>query len=500
MSKPDMIFIWHSAMEVPVVYESFVQAFVGKRSIPIVDYDPDGGDTDSVTREEIIPSAVARSHTVIMLLSGDEKEDGEFGRLLQSIAYAPHRVAFATVFLRKAAKDWWSAKVDPRIQGLIDRRAGAIEAWSPLDDRKAASFSGQNMDTTCVTRVQELRRSIETKVRELDVFPSGASAATWRGFEGRRVILLSPREQEHAALERDLTSELGALPDGQTVIPINWPAGWQERSSQAHYIHLFGQPALFVRIIAHASIDKASQADADFWRDVHGAIGLGDIDFGEQWNAIVRSSRFDWAPNVGQVATSDSSTFSMRAGISAKVLALEIGRTLGLVKPAPPRVSYITIARDKIRSTLVSDPETFEANLNKGLRDALKTVLEEHCTPAELNIIPYHQKSYEEMIDKEIRSSTIPVLLADDLWRSAQKPDIVDVLKAWETRIAKVGDGRKVVRGALIRSRFADYVGTAGFPQDEIRSWFPLVIDGAGKFADADQLQALTEAVSKGFD
>ena len=160
-------------------------------------------------------------------------------------------------------------------------------------------------------------------------------------------------------------------------------------------------------------------------------------------------------------------------GISGTELAHEIGRYLGVIKPAPPSVGYITIKMNSDRSKLVPNAETFESNLQRGLKAALADVLRDRTTPAEPELSAYHSGGFEVMIEKTIQSGRVPIILADDLASSAQRPDIFEVLKLWEARIrTAVGNGRKpkeIIRGVLIYFHADDYKEVAQFSLEEIR-------------------------------
>jgi hypothetical protein len=504
MSKPDQVFIWHCLSEVPDIYRDFRDAFAGPRGgIPVRLYDPDEDDSFSITRDEIIPNAVAQCHTVVMLLAGNETVDSiEFIQLLQSVADAPRRIVLSLVFLRPLGKEWWYTNVEPKIESLRAHFVSPVEIWSR--ELEPAVLTGDQKNSICVRRVEDLRRRIEAKVREFDATPMALGSPEWGAASGRQIILLSPTGVGPTDFGADLTSAIFALPtpNGQRVVPISWPAGWQERSSQRAYYDLLTQPAIFVRIIGDASHAQVSQSDEDFRKDIRTALGLDAIDFSLRWDSIVRSLRIDWAPNARGVTQSEASSSLMRAGVGAGELALELGRALGIVKRAPPRVGYITITLNDYRSKLVPNAETFEGNLKAGLREALKKVLGDRVNPTDPEVRPYHLDSYEIMIDKEIQSGTIPILLADDLATSAQGPDIDKVAKGWETRIrmaiGKVGKAKKVIRGALIYSRAEDYKGEAKLRDPELDSWFPLVINDEGKIAE-NQLTALTSEVRKSF-
>jgi hypothetical protein len=290
--------------------------------------------------------------------------------------------------------------------------------------------------------------------------------------------------------------------DGHRISPISWPAGWQQESSQRPLADLLDRPAVFVKIIGESSNTYVPQADPEFRKDVRVALGLSGIDFGTRWVSIVNSLRYDWAPNARVGVASDNMTSIARAGVSASQLAMELGRALGQVKRAPPRVGYITIARNEYRSKLVPNAEVFEGNLKAMLSEALRKVLRDRVNPEDPEIWDYHLDSYERMIEKEVRSGTIPILLADDLASTAQGRDIDKVAKGWETciriAIGKVGRSKKVIRGALIYTRAEEYKDVARLKDPDLNLWFPLVVNDDGQIAE-NQLIALTSEVQKSF-
>jgi hypothetical protein len=173
MRKPDQAFIWHSGVEVDIVYQSFRDAFAGNRYISNRLYHFDEADGLSTTYDEVIPNQLAQSSAVVMLLSNSENEHNEFGEVLQGIADADHRIAFAAVFLRPVAKNWWTEKIEPRIEGLCAQFAGSIELWSPGDGAQPPVVDGA--DALRVARVQGFAQA--TRSKSSSPCKSGSSTA-----------------------------------------------------------------------------------------------------------------------------------------------------------------------------------------------------------------------------------------------------------------------------------------------------------------------------------
>jgi hypothetical protein len=502
MNKPDQVFVWHCGSELPSVYDGFRDTFAGpKGGIQLGLYDPQGDDDMSITHDDIIPNAVKRSYAVIILLTGKETVGGELYQLLQSIADAPYPMTLALVFLYPTAKEWWLANVEPNIESLRSQFVEPIDVWS--EAQEPAVLTGQTRDVERVRRIEGLRKRIESKVRELTAFRMTPVAPAWGSAKGRDVLLLSSGTADSDNFATSLSAALLSMPDVRTV---PWPK-WQERSSQTSFRDLLKRPVLFVRVVTDAAYTQISAAE--FRRTIRAAIGLSDLDFGMHWNSMKNSLRLDWAPNArksssGNPSDSGSSndgTQFASLGTSATDMSLEIGRCLGIVKPAPPRVGFITISRDNARKTLVPNPETFENNLKIALRQALRDALQGRVNPAEPEIRDYHE-DFDLMIEKAIGSGRIPVLLADDLSSSAQRPPVEEILKRWEahicTTVAKKSRSTKVIKGALIYFNAADFEGLASIPYNDLQSWYPLVVDDAGAIAPK-QLEAMTLAVKAAF-
>jgi hypothetical protein len=503
-----MVFIWHNASEVSEVYRSFRDIFGGsKGDLQIKLHEPDEDDSLSITRDDMIPNAISRSNSVIMLLGGKEKaEEPDVVRLFESIAFSRRRIVISPVFLRPSAKKWWCQNIEIKIESLRDQCVDPIDIWS---QDEPALLTGNETDSRCVRRVEELRRRIEAKVRELERTDSTICPPEWGRARDQQIIILSSVGPEYSELERELRNALISLPN--PVVPIIWSDQWQAPSSQAASRGLFEKPVLLVRIVADTKYTPLT--DIDFRRDIRSALGLCNIDFGRHWDAITKSLRLDWAPKVRKLPpsedTSSTSTSSdtsnssiVCAGINSAEAAAEIGRYLGIVKPAPPRVGYITIIQNPDRSKLVPNAEAFESNLKCELRNALRDALRDRVNPADPDLFSYHMSGYEVMIEKEIRSGRVPIILADDLASSAQRPDIVQVLKLWEARIRtatqKESKMTDIIRGAIIYFNADDYRELAQFPNEEIQSWFPLVVDDGGRIASS-QLRAMTSAVTRAY-
>jgi hypothetical protein len=501
--KANHVFVWHNSSEVPEVYQSFVETFAGlKGDLPIKLYTPDEEDYLSITRDDIIPNAISRSHSVIMLLSGKENvEEADFVRVIENIAFSPRRLVISPVFLRPSAKEWWRNNVEVKIESLRNQCVEPIEIWS---NDEPAVLTGSERNSACVRRIEDLRRRIQTKVRELETTASTISAPEWADARGRDIVILSAAP-ECSELQNELMNAFIILPTERRVTPIIWP------KSQELVRNLLKQPVLFVRIVVGTKYVPLT--DADFRREIRAALGLDKIDFGPFWEAITKSFRLDWAPKAPKSRppecpppeATDVSTISTSivcTGISSIEVASEIGRYLGVVKPSPPLVGYITIILNPDRSSLVPNAQAFESNVKRGLSDALTEALQNRVHPAEPDLQPYHMDGYEVMIEKEISSGRVPIILADDLASSAQKPDIVEVLKLWEARIRTVSKKpsktKNIIRGALIYFNAEEYKAVAQFRNDELKFWFPLVVDGEGNIA-ANQLRAMTSAVSNAF-
>jgi hypothetical protein len=515
MSKPDQVFIWHGRFEFETDYAGFKDAYVGDRtvSVRLHPYEPDAVNTESDTAADIIPNQIARSSAVVLLLSGSEEREpkifDEFTRLLQGVANAPHRIIFTAVFLRKAGKDWWTDKIEPRIVGLTEQQVESIEAWSSQDPEKPSEFSGRERDNSVTRRIEDLRKKIEAKIRFFADLPPPAFPG-WGSLEGSVVILLLPKESESSVDADSLVGALGELPyidHAAPIIPIIWDTGWQEPSSQKQWRYLFKphpqpnggnglKPALFIRIIADAG-GQISEFDGGFRQDVQRAIGLGDIEFGPEWVQISKSIWFDWAPHA--VRPQDGSGSPIRAGMIPRDVALEIGRVLKKVMRAPPRVSYMAIERGDGRGKSVPDPQTFEQNLRENIREALAEVLMGYCAPPQPGLWAYNGK-FDQMIKKEIKKETIPILLADDLAASAQL-DIEEIAMMWENVIKNIATelskNKTIFRAALIYSGYEDYNGIDRFSRSELYPWFPLAVDKEGNITNKAQIDNLTNAVKK---
>jgi hypothetical protein len=509
----NQVFIWHNNSEVSEIYESFIEVFSGQKpSMQIKLYIPDSDDALIMTRDEIIPSSVARSHSVIMLLSDKEDvQNPDFIRLIENIAFSPRPIVISPVFVRPAAKEWWSDNVSRKIEGLRRQCLEPLEIWS--EEAEPAVLTGKDKDSKCVRLVEQLRKNIEAKVRELQPIRPSVFTPEWGFARGRPIFLLSSVGEEYSELETALKTELLRLSPDKPVVPIIWSGKWQSPGSQSVSGDVLKRPALFVRIVADSTY--APRKDVDLWRDIRTALGLSDIDFSSHWESFNDSLRLDWAPKAprrllssepggasGNETNSFLSTSTGLLGISSIEVAHEIGRHLGVIKPAPPSVGYITIKMNSDRSKLVPNAEVFESNLQRSLRVALADVLRDRATPAEPELFPYHCGGYEAMIERAIQSGRVPIILADDLASSAQRPGIVEVLRLWEARIRTAAGNRRkpkeIIRGVLIYFHADDYKEVAQFPLEEIRDWYPLVIDDGGEIASS-QLNAMTSAVSRAF-
>src|SRR5262249_40114831 len=260
--KAKQVFIWHSVSEVSEVsevYRSFNKTFGGpKGDLQIKLYEPDEDDSWSITRDEIIPNAVSRSHSVIMLLNGRENvEEADFVRLFESIAFSPRRIVISPVFLRPSAKDWWRENVETKIESLRNQCISPIEIWSKGNE--PALLMGSERDSACVRLVEELRKRIEAKVRELEGTDLVISPPGWGAAQGREVLILSSVGQEYSELENELRNALIALP--KRVRPIIWSGKWQTPFSQAAVGSLFEQPVLFVRIVTDTTYNPSTDVD-----------------------------------------------------------------------------------------------------------------------------------------------------------------------------------------------------------------------------------------------